>query len=233
VQRYNQIECTKKRKKNDLPVLWRRCGWWQRGGPPPLIAFTPAFLCFYAHCPLFFLCFSLLSQSLWWWIEDGAGFSFQFGIWVLCWVFLCRDVCRDEGNNGNNSLCILDSFPLLLSVYYFFAPGFLLLFWLQFFRSWLCIFFLGCVLCALFFWVDCSVFLGLFGFLGFIFLPPVAVFFFLFLLWFLIPFIEKLAPQPVLPLQDCYSNYERDHGQETTSTICCRFPVESASSAQT
>jgi len=43
-------------------------------------------------------------------------------------------------------------------------------------------FFLGCVLCALFFWVDCSVFLGLFGFLGFIFLPPVAVFFSLFLL---------------------------------------------------
>jgi hypothetical protein len=34
-------------------------------------------------------------------------------------------------------------------------------------------------------------------------------------------------------LQDCYSNHERDHGQETWSMICCRFPVESASSAQT
>jgi len=115
------------------------------------------------------------------------------------------------------------------------------LFWVDVFVL-LCIFFLGCVLIALFLWVDCSVSLGLFGFLGFIFLPPVAVFFFsvsppifflFFVLGFLLPFIEKLAPQPVLPLQDCYSNYERDHGQETWSTICCRFPVESASSAQT
>jgi Ca2+/Na+ antiporter len=39
----------KKRKKNDLPVLWRRCGWWQRGGPRLLTAFPPAFLCFCAH----------------------------------------------------------------------------------------------------------------------------------------------------------------------------------------
>jgi len=35
--------------------------------------------------------------------------------------FLCRDVCRDEGNGDDNSLCMLDFFPLLLSVYYFFA----------------------------------------------------------------------------------------------------------------
>ena len=51
------------------------------------------------------------------------------------------------------------------------------LFWVDVFVL-LCIFFLGCVLIALFLWVDCSVSLGLFGFLGFIFLPPVAVFFF-------------------------------------------------------
>jgi len=77
--------------------------------------------------------------------NSGSGFCVGF--------FLCRDVCRDEGNSGNNSLYILDSFPLLLSVYYFFALGFLLLFWLQF--SVLdSVFFLGCVLCALFFWVS-------------------------------------------------------------------------------
>jgi len=68
---------------------------------------------------------------------SNSGFGFCVGFF-----FLCRDVCRDEGNSGNNSLCILDSFPLLLSVYYFFAPGFLLLFWLQF-----------SVLDSIFFWV--------------------------------------------------------------------------------
>jgi hypothetical protein len=36
---------------------------------------------------------------------------------------------------------------------------------------------------------------------------------------FLLPFIEKHAPQPVPPLQDCYGIHERDHGQETWSMI--------------
>jgi hypothetical protein len=50
------------------------------------------------------------------------------------------------------------------------------------------------------------------------------------------PFIEKLAPQPVLPLQDCYGIHERDRGQEIWSMIgfvAADFPVEPASSAQT
>jgi len=38
-------------------------------------------------------------------------------------------------------------------------------------------------------------------------------------LGFLLLFIEKLAPQPVLPLQDCYGIHERDRGQETWSMI--------------
>uniref|UniRef100_A0A6M2EEP9 Uncharacterized protein n=1 Tax=Populus davidiana TaxID=266767 RepID=A0A6M2EEP9_9ROSI len=36
-------------------------------------------------------------------------------------------------------------------------------------------------------------------------------------LGFLLPFIEKIAPQPVLPLQDCYGIHDRDRGQETGS----------------
>jgi len=39
---------------------------------------------------------------------------------LRCFFFLCRDVCKDEGNGGDNSLCMLVSFSLLLSVYYFF-----------------------------------------------------------------------------------------------------------------
>jgi len=100
----------------------------------------------------------------------------------------------------------------------------------------LCLFYSVFLLCFFFFSSGSSS-----GFWVLFFSPPVAVYFFSVLpplspplvLGFLLPFIEKLAPQPVLPLQDCYSNYERDHGQETWSTICCRFPVESASSAQT
>jgi hypothetical protein len=38
-------------------------------------------------------------------------------------------------------------------------------------------------------------------------------------LGFLLPFIEKLALPPVLPLQDCYGIHERDSGQETWSMI--------------
>jgi len=82
--------------------------------------------------------------------------------------------------------------------------------------SLLWVFFLLCFLC---FWVNFS---GPFS-------PEILPL----VLGFLLHFIEKLAPQPVLPLHDCYSNHEQDHGQETWSTICCRFPVESASSAQT
>jgi hypothetical protein len=55
-------------------------------------------------------------------------------------------------------------------------------------------------------------------------------------LCFSAPFIEKLAPQPVLPLQDCYGIHERDRGQEIWSMIgfvAADFPVEPASSAQT
>ena len=36
-------------------------------------------------------------------------------------------------------------------------------------------------------------------------------------LGFLLPCIEKIAPQPVLPLQDYYGIHERDRGQETGS----------------
>jgi len=128
----------KKRKKNDLPVLWRRCGWWQRGGPPPLIAFTPAFLCFYAHCPLYFLCFSLLSQSLWWWTEDGAGFSFQFEIWVLCWFFYTGTSAEMKAIAGTILYVCWISF---LS----FSPCIISLLWGFFF-----------LLCFLCFWVNFS-----------------------------------------------------------------------------
>jgi len=83
---------------------------------------------------LFFPAFSVLVMMNWgrcWLLLPIRDLGF-----VL--VFLYRDVCRDEGNSGNNSLCMLDFFPLLLSVYYFFALGF---------------FFLLCFLC---FWVNFS-----------------------------------------------------------------------------
>jgi len=69
---------------------------------------------------LFFPAFSVLVMMNWgrcWLLLPIRDLGF-----VL--VFLYRDVCRDEGNSRNNSLCMLDFFPLLLSVYYFFALGF-------------------------------------------------------------------------------------------------------------
>jgi hypothetical protein len=137
---------------------------------------------------------------LWWWTEDGAGFSFQFEIWVLCWFFYTGTSAEMKAIAGTILYVCWISF---LS----FSPCIISLLWGFFF---------------------CSVF-SVFGLIFLVHSPlknPLV-------LGFLLHFIEKLAPQPVLPLQDCYSNHERDHGQETWSTICCRFPVESASSAQT
>jgi len=102
---------------------------------------------------------------------------------------------------------------LLFCVYIFW---FMLCFFLVFysvlgwcFRSWLCIF-LGCVLCALLFWVDCSVFSGFFS-------PLV--------LGFLLPFIETHSLPLISPaFAGLYLPRTRSWARDVVHDwICCRF----------
>jgi len=198
-------------------------------------------------CPLFpfFLCFSLLSRSLRWRTEDGAGFSLQIWVWVLCCVFaLCFSFFTVRSSSSTR--------PLFLA-YSSKSPSWFCFFLCSFLRFLVFRLGLASVLpLPVFVFHPCSwpvrpsLFSGFF-YSGFYFssflwfsVPQIPHWFCFsplifrpLVLGFLLPFIEKFAPQPVLPLQDCYSNHERDHGQETWSMICCRFPVESASSAQT
>jgi len=97
-------------------------------------------LCFFLLLCPYALFFQLLLR--WWW-------RCRLSVTGLGVFFLCRDVCRDEGYGDNNSLCMLYFFPLILSVYYFFALGFLLCF-LCFFS----LFFFGLIFRSLlYFWV--------------------------------------------------------------------------------
>jgi len=111
----------------------------------------------------------------------------------LCVLFLSLDLCS--------------VFPLFFSPVSGFSSGFSFSSAPPCFRLSLVL----CFQCSVFF---CSVFLlSVFALFFWVpFSPPLV-------LGFLLPFIEKLALPPVLPLQDCYGIHERDSGQETWSMI--------------
>jgi len=140
MQWYNQIECTKKRKKNDLPVLWRRCGWWQRGGPHPLCFHScfPSLLCPLSSLfSLFFLAFSVLMMMNWgrcWLLLPIRDLGFVLGFFyagtsaemkaiagtILCvyWIpFLSFSLCIISLLRGF-CFCFGSSFPFL-TLYFF------------------------------------------------------------------------------------------------------------------
>ena len=92
---------SKRMYKNESKMAYLFSGDGGDGGSAlPFVCSQPSLLLSFASvpavplllCPLFLFsfCFSLLSQSLWWSTEDGAGFSFQNWVWVLCCV--CADV---------------------------------------------------------------------------------------------------------------------------------------------
>jgi hypothetical protein len=74
--------------------------------------------------------------------------------WFSDQLFSCRDENRADPLLPSAFLSFLCIYFLVYAL--FFLVFYSVLGWC--FRSWLCIFF-GCVLFALFFWVDCSVFL--------------------------------------------------------------------------
>jgi len=105
----------------------------------PLVCLRPFPLLLFASVPVCFILLAAFEMMM-----KVSAFCYWFGCF-----FLCRDVRRDEGYGDDNSLCMLYFFPLILSVYYFFALGFLLCF-LCFFS----LFFFGLIFRSLLcFWV--------------------------------------------------------------------------------
>jgi len=134
VQHYIQNECTKNQKQK-MAYLFSGDGGDSDSAVVPLVCLRPFPLLLFAFVPVCFILSAALEMMM-----KVPAFCYWFGCF-----FLCRDVYRDEGYGDDNSLCMLYFFPLILSVYYFFALGFLLCFLCFFslffgliFRSLLC-----------------------------------------------------------------------------------------------